>query len=165
MKQLILVRHAKTEHTFGVNDFERKLTNRGHNDAKIVVEQLILKNILPDYFISSKAKRALQTAKIFAMVLDFSKNNINTQQFLYDGYTTTDFLNYISSVDDKYNSIIVFAHNPDIVMLASRISDEDIYHFPTTATVVIDFDTDAWEKINPREGKTHLFIYPSMLKE
>jgi len=50
-------------------------------------------------------------------------------------------------------------------MLASSLSDEDFYHFPTTAAVVVDFDTDTWERLDPREGKVHLFLYPRIFKK
>jgi len=165
MKRLILVRHAKTEHTFGVTDFKRKLTARGHDDAKIIAEYLKSKKIFPEYFLSSDAKRAFQTAQIFAEVLGFPEENIDKQGFIYFGYTTTEFLYFISGIDNTYQSVIVFGHNPDIVMLASRISDQDFYHYPTTATVVIDFDTDDWKQLKPRKGKVELFVYPRMLKE
>jgi len=165
MKQLILVRHAKTEHQNYDRDFDRRLTSRGKKDAEIIAEELRKKNIVPDFFVCSPAARAKQTAHIFAGVLDFAGEKIEEQQFLYDGYTTTDFLNFISMLDDNYKTVIVVAHNPDIAMLASSISDESFWHFPTSATVVIDFDTDMWDRINPREGKVHLFLYPRIFKE
>jgi len=164
MKRLILVRHAKTEHRNYDRDFNRKLTSRGIKDAKIIAEELKHKNIFPDYFISSPAVRALQTAGIFADMLDYPNGNIDQQQFLYDGYTTSEFLDFISMLDDNYSTVIVTAHNPDISMLASNISDEEFYHFPTTATAVIDFDTNMWSRINPREGKVSLFLYPRIFK-
>ena len=165
MKRLILVRHSKTEHTFGVTDFERSLTKRGKSDAEIVAEQLKSKDIIPDYFICSKARRAQQTNSIFAETLNFPNEKINIQQFLYDGYTTSDFLNFISTIDNEYSTIIVFAHNPEIATLASHLSDEDFYHFPTTATAVIDFDSDKWDRISAREGKVNLFLYPRIFKD
>ncbi len=166
MKRLILVRHSKTEHyNFEVTDFERSLTKRGKSDAGIIAEQLKNNGIVPDYFISSKAKRALQTTSVFAGVLNFPEERVNIQQFLYNGYTTNEFLNFISTVDNTYNTIIVIAHNPDIASLASSLSEEEFYHFPTTATAVINFDTDKWDRINAREGKVHLFLYPRIFKE
>ncbi len=165
MKRLILVRHAKTEHQNYDRDFDRKLISRGKNDAAIIAEQLKNKNIIPDYFICSPATRAKQTAEIFARTLGYPEEDIDNQLFLYEGYTTSEFLNFISRLDDNYNTVIVVAHNPDIAMLASAVSDEDFYHFPTTATAVIDFDTDKWERINAREGKVSLFLYPRIFKQ
>ncbi len=165
MKRLILVRHAKTEHQNYDRDFDRKLISRGKNDAAIIAEQLKNKNIIPDYFICSPAKRAKQTAEIFAETLGYQNENIDEQQFLYDGYTTSGFLNFNSMLDNSYKTVIVFAHNPDIALLATALSDEDFYHFPTTATAVIDFDTDKWERINAREGKVSLFLYPRIFKQ
>jgi phosphohistidine phosphatase len=165
MKRLILVRHAKTEHYNYDRDFERKLTPRGENDAKLIAEQLKNKDIIPDYFICSPANRAFRTCSVFAEALGFPKERIDEQQFLYDGYTTSDFLNFISMLDNHYNTAIVVAHNPDIALLATTLSDESFYHFPTTATAVIDFDTDMWERLEPRQGKVHLFLYPRIFKE
>ncbi len=120
---------------------------------------------MPDYFISSKAKRAYQTSSIFAEILNFPKEKTDTQQFLYDGYTTTNFLNFISTIDNEHSTIVVFGHNPDIASLASHLSDEEFFHFPTTATAVIDFDSDKWDRISAREGKVNLFLYPRIFKE
>lgn len=166
MKRLILVRHSKAEHhNFDVTDFERSLTKRGKSDATVIAEQLKSKGIVPDYFISSKAKRALQTSSVFAGIMHFPEEKINTQQFLYNGYTTNDFLNFISTVDNTFNTIIIFAHNPDIAALASSLSDEEFFHFPTTATTVLEFDTDKWDRINTRGGKVSLFLYPRIFKD
>ncbi|NPA37557.1 MAG: phosphoglycerate mutase [Chlorobi bacterium] len=164
MKRLILVRHAKTEHQNYDKDFTRKLTNRGMNDARLIAEQLKNKNISPDYFICSTAVRAIQTTEIFADVFGYPKDKIEKQQFLYDGYTTTDFLHFISMLDNHYNTLLIVAHNPEIAMLASALSDESFYHFPTTATAVIDFETDMWERVEPRQGKVHMFLYPRIFK-
>ncbi len=162
MKRIILVRHSKAEHyNFDVTDFERSLTKRGKRDAAIVAEQLKNSDVIPDYFICSKAKRARQTSSVFAEIMNFPEEKINRQQFLYNGYTTNDFLNFISTINNEHRTIIVFAHNPDIAALASSLSKEDFYHFPTTATAVLEFDTDKWDRINAREGKVHLFLYPN----
>ncbi len=166
MKRLVLVRHSKAEHhNFDVTDFERNLTKRGKDDAAIVAEQLKNSGVTPDYFISSKANRAQQTCSVFANLINFPEEKINIQQFLYHGYTTNDFLSFIATVNNELSTIIVFAHNPDIAALASSLSDEDFYHFPTTATAVIEFDTDKWDRINPREGKVSLFLYPRIFKD
>jgi len=165
MKRLVLVRHAKTEHHNYDRDFTRKLTSRGKSDAEIIAGQLMHKGISPDYFICSPATRARQTAHIYADILGFPKEKIEEQQFLYDGYTTTDFLDFISTTDNNYKTLFVVAHNPDIAMLATTLSDENFYHFPTAATVVIDFDIDMWERLDPREGKVYLFLYPRIFKD
>ncbi len=165
MKKLILVRHAKTEQIYdnSKSDFERKLLPRGNKDSKLIAEQLKQKGYNPDLFITSSAKRAKQTAKIFAEILDYDKKIIK-KQFLYDGYTTGEMIKYISECDDINQTIIVFGHNPDIAGFITNLVNEDLYHFPTSCTTVVKFDINSWKELEARSGKTELYIYPSMFK-
>ncbi len=166
MKKIILVRHAKTEQIYdnSKSDFERKLLPRGHKDAIIIAEQLKSKGYFPDLFITSKAKRAKQTAKIFADHLNHQHNFI-TEQFIYSGYTTGEMINYLSKQDDNYKTIIVFGHNPDIANFTINLVNVDLWDFPTCCTIVINFDIDSWSALEARSGKTELYIYPKMFKE
>jgi len=74
MKQLLLIRHAKSSWTnIGQEDFERPLNERGIRDAPLMAKKLIEKNYKPDALISSTAVRALETATFFAEVMGFKK--------------------------------------------------------------------------------------------
>lgn len=67
MKQLLLVRHAKSDWgNPGLDDFDRPLNERGKKDAPAMAKRIIEKKIKIDAFISSPAKRAAKTAKYFA---------------------------------------------------------------------------------------------------
>ncbi|MGQ1786187.1 SixA phosphatase family protein [Saccharicrinis sp. GN24d3] len=167
MKKLILVRHAKTEqvYDYSKSDFDRKLMPRGHKDSVIIAEQLKAKSILPSLFVTSKAKRAKQTAKIFAEHLGYPEDKIRKEQFIYDGYTTSEMLSYLSKVGEAHDTIIVFGHNPDIAGLTVNLITEDLWHFPTSCTTVINFAADTWNDVEARAGKVELYIYPKMFKE
>lgn len=165
MKTLILVRHAKTETIHaGINDFERRLKPRGHQDSKIITNQLMKKQVKPDLFVSSKAARAQQTAELFANELDYPIDSIRYEQFLYTGYTTGEFIDYLGKYEEDHDTIMVFGHNPDIAMLAINLTDDNFFHFPTAAAVAISFDVDSWSAISAREGKTKWFIFPKQFK-
>ncbi len=166
MKKLILVRHAKTEqiYDYSKSDFDRKLLPRGHKDAAIIAQELKEKQIFPDLFITSNAKRARQTANIFAESLNYSKDDIRKEQFIYDGYTTSNMLQYLSQFEDKYDTIIIFGHNPDIASFTVNLLTENLWHFPTSCTTVIHFNADNWKDIQAREGKMILYTYPKMHK-
>ena len=67
MKNLIIVRHAKSDwSTPGQADLERPLNRRGRQNAPVMAEKCIETCTRPDILISSIAKRAKKTAKIFA---------------------------------------------------------------------------------------------------
>ncbi len=166
MKKIILVRHAKTEQLLDYNksDFDRKLLPRGHKDSTLIADQLKNKGYLPDLYITSSAKRARQTAELFALILGHDTDNIKKEQFIYDGYTTSDMLSYVEKFDDNINTIIIFGHNPDIASFTINLINEDIWHFPTSCTTVIRFEVDSWKDVKAREGKIELYLYPKMLK-
>ena len=166
MKKLILVRHAKTEqlYDFSKSDFERKLLPRGHKDSVLIATQLKQKGYLPDLFITSKAKRAQETADIYAKTLDFPLNKIQKEQFIYDGYTTSQMIDFIGNFNDDMESAIIFGHNPDIASFIVNLTPDDLWHFPTSCTTVITFNVNSWKEIEAREGKMELYIYPKMFK-
>ena len=167
MKTLLLTRHAKTEqlgYMSSKSDFDRALITRGIHDAKFVAQDILQRHSKPDLLITSKAKRAKQTAHIIADIFDIEKVAVVQEQFLYDGYTTSELIDYLSQYQDNYDSIMIVGHNPEIAMTAITLTDSSYLHFPTTGTMAISFEVDNWEDIRAREGKIEWFISPKMLK-
>lgn len=165
MKQLILVRHAKTEPLSGsISDFDRRLKKRGFEDAQMVSDELTKKKVLPELIISSPAARAMQTAEIMAATFGFSNESIVVAPFIYDGHTTAGFLDGIAALAADKQSVMVVGHNPDMAMLSMKLTGEQFYNFPTTATAVISFGITNWYNMEPGRGKLELFLFPKMLK-
>ncbi len=165
MKRLILVRHSKAEEQLGSqDDKDRNLKSRGRSDARLIAEKLLEEGIKPGLIISSSARRAMQTAQIIADSFGYTKDKINYHDFIYDGYTSGEFVTFISKMPNHIDQILVVGHNPEIAMLAINLTGGNFFHFPTTATVVIRFNIDDWKNANSREGKSEMFLYPKMLK-
>ena len=77
MKQLLLVRHAKSSWAdFSVKDFDRPLNDRGKKDAPEMAKRLRDKDIDIDVFITSPGKRAKKTAEIFVKEYKQEKGDI-----------------------------------------------------------------------------------------
>ncbi len=167
MKKLILIRHAKTESpSLSSLDFDRKLKKRGWSDAKLVAEFIQKKGYNPDKIITSPAVRAYQTATVFSNVFDYDILNLDKLQILYDGDSTQSLIDAIvSRAGDESKVLMVIGHNPDVAILAMRLSGERIEKFPTTGAVVINFDVKNWDEVEVGKGYLELFVYPSMLKE
>ncbi|MBN2165886.1 MAG: histidine phosphatase family protein [Marinilabiliaceae bacterium] len=166
MKKIILIRHSKTEVIYdGISDLERNLKPRGRNDSRLIATDLKIKGFIPQLILSSNANRAIQTAYEIAKVFNYPADNIIKESFLYNGYTTSEFLKYTSKLDNSINSVCFVAHNPDIALLGINLSNGDFFHFPTSATVVISFDADKWSDLEARTGKAEYFITPLMLKD
>ena len=63
MKTLLIIRHAKSSwDNANLNDNDRPLNDRGKRDGPIMGARLIKAGVRIDLFVSSPAKRALQTS-------------------------------------------------------------------------------------------------------
>src|SRR5690349_23982939 len=102
MKTLLLVRHAKSSwDAAGLDDFDRPLNERGKKDAPEMAKRIKDRNIHPDLFLSSPAKRAHKTAKLFAEEFGISKSEISLKEKLY-GASITAFLETLNQVEEKH---------------------------------------------------------------
>jgi len=109
MKTLYLIRHAKSSwDNHDISDFERDLNHRGKLDAPLMAKIIRQKKIKPDLIISSPAVRAINTANIFAGILDYPVEKIEANEKLYDAglKELTDVVRNIN--DDKKSGFILF---------------------------------------------------------
>lgn len=165
MKRLILVRHAKTEVIrYDITDFQRSLMERGIEDSKLIARKLLLKNIIPDLMISSPANRAIETALLFAEILDYPIELIEQFDELYDGFTTQELLGMIDHLGNDNETIMIVGHNPSIEYLAFNLTEEFYKEVPTCAVIGIDFDVEKWSEIEVRTGKLSIYEFPKKYK-
>ncbi|WP_369753852.1 histidine phosphatase family protein [Flavobacterium sp. WC2409] len=161
MKNLILIRHAKSNWDAPLKDIDRPLDQRGYKDAHLVSLNII--NDLPKTFIiwSSIAKRASDTAVIFAQNLLYPMESIVYKDTLYT-FDESQLEKIVKSCSNSYDSLILFGHNAAITNFVNKFGDVFIDNVPTAGFVSLQFDTDYWEKI--KKGKTKKIIAPKDLK-
>lgn len=160
MKRLYLVRHAKSSWSNPeLRDFDRPLNKRGNRDAPFMGSLIKEKGIRPDLLISSPSKRALATAEYFADELDYRKNDIVKEDDLYEA-GVRDILRIVSLQEEKFDSIMLFGHNPGITDFCNMISDKQIDNIPTSAVVSLILNPGQWNKINEGTCKLEFFEYP-----
>lgn len=160
MKKLYLIRHAKSsweDHL--LSDFDRPLSDRGKKDAPTMGDILKEKKIKPDLIISSPARRAFKTAKIFSEILDYPINDIIQNQSIYEA-TTRDLMAIINDIDDKANTVLMFGHNPGFTVLSNLLTNKYIDNMPTSSVAGIEFDINSWKEVDVGIGKSILFEYP-----
>ncbi len=163
MKRLVLVRHAKAVQWGYEDDFNRDLTNRGRNDAEIVSRFLKEKGIIPDLMITSTARRALQTALLFAGTFSYPEEKIVKKEELFHGYSTEGFLDYIREIPDEMEVVYVFGHNPAIAYYAINLCRNFTHEVPTCSSIVIDFSADKWNEVETRSGALFIQVNPKAL--
>ena len=159
MKKLFLIRHAKSsweDHL--LSDFERPLSDRGKKDAPTIGDILKSKKIVPELVISSPARRAIKTAKIFCEILGYPIDDIIQHKSIYEA-TTRDLMNIISGIDDKVNTVLMFGHNPGFTVLANLLSDKYIDNMPTSSVAGFELNLNSWKDIGVGCGNLILFEY------
>ncbi len=159
-KQLMLVRHGKATHGFSEkSDFDRKLTESGRQDAIEMALKVKDSQFFPELIISSPAARALETAIRFANVWKSPVEAISRDISIYEADTKS-LLDVIVNIDDNYEKVALFGHNPGITDLASYLAGANSPDMPTAAVVWIEFAVEEWKYISQDTGTILLFDYP-----
>jgi phosphohistidine phosphatase len=158
MKILILVRHAKSSHSFGVSsDFDRPLNDRGFREASEMGKKLFKKNTRIDQFVSSPAARAKTTAELFVAEYDRKLKEILFVPSLYHADPDI-FSEVVKNLDDEYDNIALFSHNPGITDYASSLTNTHISNMPTGSVFAVTAPVDSWKDFSSAE-KSFLFFY------
>ncbi len=159
MKTIILVRHAKAESPAFDDDFSRALQPEGIADAKKLSETIKKIKLVPNKIISSTAKRAMQTAKIYSEQFNITK--IEAWSEFYYGVTTQEFVEKIAQTEETANTLMIFGHNPTIHYLIDNMCKYFNNNTPTCATAVIEFEVESWNQVEPRIGKLKYHLTPN----
>jgi len=158
MKTIILVRHAKSSHSFGVSsDFERPLNDRGFTEASEMGKKLFKKKIRIDQFVSSPATRAKSTAELFVTEYDRKLKEILFIPSLYHADPEI-FYEVVSKLDDAYDHVALFSHNPGITDFATSLTTSQISHMPTGSVFAVTAAVKSWKDFYTAE-KSFLFFY------
>jgi len=83
MKNLIVIRHAKSSWNLPLHDIDRTLEKRGIKDAQLLGKSCV--DYLPEsyHIFSSNARRASETAKIVAQQIGYPISEITIVEALY----------------------------------------------------------------------------------
>ena len=161
MKNLILIRHAKSSWDAPLHDKDRPLTAQGMQSAHLVSSHVI--EYLPKTFSiwCSTAERAIETAMIFAQNINFPLKSILFKEELYT-FDESKLEKVIKSYNNGYDNIIIFGHNEAITNFVNKFGDVYIDNVPTAGFVHLEFENDSWNEIN--NGKTKKMLFPRDLK-
>lgn len=165
MKQLILVRHAKSDWgDEGLKDIDRPLSPRGNADAYTMSEWFGKKYAVPHTIISSDATRALSTAMMFARAINFPTNNITVLQQVYESSAKT-LKEVVAQIDNTHQSAMIFCHNPGVTNLVNELTDDLFFDdLPTCAIVALEFDAKNWKDVATKKGKILFNQFPKEFK-
>jgi phosphohistidine phosphatase len=159
MKTIYLIRHAKSDWGADVDDFDRPLNDRGKRDAPVMARRLKLRNVDIDAFVSSPAKRALKTAKIFAAEFSLQHEQIVQIPELYMAPAAT-FYSFLESLDNSLSSVLIFSHNNGITEFANSLGIARIDNMPTCSVFAFTVEAESWVQIRTALKQFIFFDYP-----
>jgi phosphohistidine phosphatase len=163
MKRVFLIRHAKSDWSVDTDDFERPLNERGKRDAPMMANRLSKMKIPIDAFVSSPAKRALRTAKIFAESMEINQDDILLNRELYLAQAAT-FFEVLEKLDDRLSTIAVFSHNNGITEFANALGLTHVDNMPTCSIFAFSVNSDTWHDFRKAKKEFLFFDYPKKLE-
>lgn len=157
MKTLLIVRHAKTKQAdVGESDFDRTLTDRGRKNALEMAEKILKRKIKIDGFVSSPAKRAMQTCKLFCEALDVKKEKIIYEPSLYEA-PSLHYAKVVDGLKNSFDTVAIFGHNGGITDYANTLcNDMFVDNMPTCSVFAVSADIRDWSQF---AGATKTFLY------
>jgi len=147
MKELVLLRHAKSSWELNVADRHRPLTEKGMQ--RIQKMALAKPEVFSDAEIiyTSPANRACHTASIMVHSLDLPFEKVVLAEELYT-FEVSKLLYFIQTITDTYQRIVCVGHNPAFMQAVEYLSGSQFDHLPTAAWAKLKFTQNNWKDIS-----------------
>ena len=151
-KELCLLRHGKSDRDLAVDDFDRPLKKRGKTAVQRMGEWMQQQLILPDYLVSSPAKRAISTANIAHKALEVEGLDIMQDKRMYQSGLEA-IKSVLAECPINAARVLLVGHNPDLEDLliylvgASRLPETNKL-LPTSSLVRLKMPED-WATLEP----------------
>lgn len=160
MKTLLIVRHAKSSWAdFNQPDQERPLNERGKKDAPQMAKRIKERGIKVDHLVSSPAKRAHKTAKLFAEEFSLDNDGIQIAPQLYEAQPAA-FYGVVSALSDKKDIVALFSHNPGITAFANALTEVQVADMTTCAIFAVSIPGNTWSSFKDADKQFLFYDYP-----
>tara|TARA_A100001015_G_scaffold5600_1_gene7045 strand:+ start:226 stop:708 length:483 start_codon:yes stop_codon:yes gene_type:complete len=146
MKELVILRHAKSNRNYLVEDSNRPLSPEGIDRIKRVSLHKSSYFENTDIILSSPAIRALHTAMIVINTLEVSLDKLSIDKHLYT-FSGLDVIDYVYALNDQWQKVVIVGHNPAFTETINHFSNERINHLRTAGLAQITFDAKHWTDV------------------
>jgi phosphohistidine phosphatase len=120
-RELLILRHGKSDWSAGTDDFQRPLKGRGKRAAQRMGSWLQQQQMIPDHIISSPAARALMTARKLCKAMDQDSRNIHIDERLYEA-TDRNLRDVLATCPASARRVLLVGHNPGLEHLLLTLS-------------------------------------------
>lgn len=124
-RELLLLRHAKSDCPVGVDDFSRPLKKRGRRAAERMGAWLREQQLIPDTVFSSPAIRALATAQRVCRQLNIDESSIVCDERIYEAKALTLF-EVLKTCPHEAQRVLLVGHNPGLEDLLLELASHSV---------------------------------------
>jgi len=163
MKKLVILRHAKSSwDDVAIIDYDRKLNQRGLNDAKKIGDYLYTQLGTPDLIISSPSIRTRETSELIALSLFYPQNKIQFVKSLYEA-SLSDYIKVLHDLKDDTKTVVIVGHNPSVSAVANYLNRSFIEIMPTASLVCFGINIDSWKLLDENDAELAFFVTPKTI--
>ena len=162
MKNLLVMRHAKSDWSQQADDFDRPLNKRGRGDLPHVARMLgTVESGLPDLVISSSSQRARETATGVVQALG-SHVDILLRDSLYLAGAGA-IRQALGGAGKDADSVLLIGHNPGLEEWIAQLCGARV-RLPTAAVAHLLLAVDAWSEVGDDCGQLQWLVIPRLIK-
>ncbi len=161
MKELVLIRHAKSSWELNVEDWDRPLTKKGIERIRKIVLSSPEVFSSTDVIYTSNANRATHTTLIMVNTLSLPLDKVNITKELYT-FKISNLVYFVKNIPNTFKRVICVGHNPAFTEAISYFSSNFLGHLPTSGWVKLEFKQSKWAEI--ADGNLTLGIPKQILK-
>jgi len=157
-RELLILRHGKSDWSTGEDDYDRPLVDRGKRGAQRMGVWLATHEMSPEYIVSSPAERALVTAEKSLKAMGQGSGGIIQDRRIYLA-DVDDLLDVVRQIPVDTHRAMLVGHNPGLEELLITLTDgevepEDDGKLLPTATLAILKTKKDWS--NQKQGSARL---------
>jgi len=156
-RQLLLMRHGKSEWNREIDDFERPLKKRGKRGAQRMGAWLKVQKILPDFIICSPAERAYNTAAKLTKAMGLTVQDIYVDERIYEA-NLEQLQAVLADCPKEAKRVLVVGHNPGLEDLlyylqAGQLAASEDGKLLATATLALLEMPEDWANLKKGSAK------------
>lgn len=142
MKELILVRHAKSCWESPVADIDRPLSPAGIERITAMTKASISLFKGVDKVLSSPANRALHTAVLMIRNAQLPLTLLQVETALYT-FEAEAVIDFIETLNFEGKRVVLVGHNPAFTIVANELGDMSFSHLSTAAWAHLRWEDNA----------------------
>ncbi len=123
MAELLVLRHGQAEDPLGMSDFERLLTDAGKRDAQRIGHYLGCSSLVPDYIVTSPARRAADTAEKCIKAAGGTVRQVHRDDRIYNAHLA-DLRDVLDLHRESGTRLMLVGHNPGVSELVMTLTGD-----------------------------------------